>query len=267
MKVKKYFRAKNLKEFNFLKKKFPNSKILAGGTYVSKEKNSNIDVIIDIQDLGLNYIKNGSDTIKIGSATTFSEIIDEKLNYCDEILTRVSMHCGPITVRNIATIGGNIMAGYYWNDTTPALLALDARLVFAGKDKKTVTMEKFIENRRNFFGLLLKEIIIPKKLTEGRLFYDRFSRTASDIPTSIFISIKTKKEVRIAIGAATIRPFLLKTKEITPDFFDKKLLPKINEIKLVSDLRGTKNFKLKILRSQFKSDGKSGTVVAKVAKL
>ena len=252
MKVKKYFRPRDLNEFHRLSAENPDHKILAGGTYVAKMKFPKVDTIIDIQDLGLKGIKEENGDIHIGANVTFTDLIEAELSYCGGLVGQVSSHCGPITIRNIATIGGNVMAGYHWNDTTPLLLALEATLMFTSDSGvKAVPVSSFIANRSTYTGLLLTSIILPSKYKDAKPFYKRFARTRSDIPTSIFIVLNSEEGDHITVGSATVKPVRIMY-SADDEFLINTLLPRLNEVKFMDDLRGKPEFKEKIVISQYR---------------
>ena len=148
MKIENYFKPKDLNEFFKMTQGHDHWKVVAGGTFVSRQKYVKVHTLIDIQELGFDYINDNGD-LHIGSMVTFTEFIETNNDYANGTLLSSFAKCGPITVRNIATIGGNIMGGYYWNDTTPVLLFLEAKLVFLKESSEIleINVEDFINDR------------------------------------------------------------------------------------------------------------------------
>ena len=250
MDIKNYFKPKDPAEFFKVTKEKEHWKIIAGGTFVSRQKYTKIDTLIDIQNLNFKYTKENNDALNIGSMTTFTDFIETKDSYANGLLAKSFSKCGPITVRNIATIGGNIMGGYYWNDTTPILLYLEAKLLFLKDldDEIEVKIEDFLNDRAKYKKMLLKEIILSGKYKNEKVFYNRFARTESDIPTSIFLGGKVEGNNKIVIGASTVRPFSMVSKE---DISFQHIEEEIKNTHIMDDLRGSSDYKRKIIKAQY----------------
>ena len=67
---------------------------------------------------------------KIGSATTWTDIINENLPSCYDMLKACAKEVGSIQIQNLGTIGGNICNASPAADSIPCLLSLDAKLGF-----------------------------------------------------------------------------------------------------------------------------------------
>ncbi len=247
MTIRNYLKPRSLQEMLEAKRKHPKSKFVAGGTLVVKSNYPDIDTLIDIQDLGLNRIRITDEEYGIGSFTTFTSIMESDIDCCGDLMKKFARHIGPVTIRNVATIGGNVMSGFNWNDTLPPLLLMEAKLVFEGMEGRRETgIEAFIENRTLFKDMLLYEVIIPRK-DVGKVYYSRFSRTEDDIPTSIVAAHKDGGKVRIACGASVLKPFV---KSIAAD--QAESLGIDPGVKYIDDLRGNAEFKRKILLASLK---------------
>ncbi len=138
---KKYFAPRTISELKKVIKKYPNAKLLSGGTdmslIVTKEK-KDINNIIYLNSIDeLNYIKENSAYIEVGATTSlrkFESFIKKYYADFHNILKRY----GSIQIRNVATIAGNIATASPIGDTLPLLLSLDARVVLQNLNKITV---------------------------------------------------------------------------------------------------------------------------------
>jgi carbon-monoxide dehydrogenase medium subunit len=108
------------------------ARLLAGGTDLVlqlRERKVKAKALIDLGSIAdLNYIKEEDGWIKIGSMTTHKEIalsgvIMEKA--C--VLADAARSIGSPQIRNVGTIGGNVVTAQPAADATIALMALDAR--------------------------------------------------------------------------------------------------------------------------------------------
>ena len=85
---------------------------------------------VDLSHLGLSGIKKKGGTFLIGATTSLGEL----MNYQGPgwVLDQVALHTSTQQIRNISTLGGNIVRVFPWNDFPVALLALDATLCIEG---------------------------------------------------------------------------------------------------------------------------------------
>lgn len=113
--------------------------VLAGGTDLliniktGKLKPKKVLNICDIEDL--KYVKCEDGIIKIGPTMTFSELESNSiLKTHANILCQASSEVGSTQIRNLGTIGGNIVNGAPVADSVSALIALDANIKLQSKD-------------------------------------------------------------------------------------------------------------------------------------
>ena len=110
------------------------ARIIAGGTDLFVNKTPEILSLIDITDLGLDYVKQHDEYVAIGTTTSFSQIIASP--YLEEqplsIIKDSAWEIGHYNLRHIATIGGNICNAVPSADSPIALIALDAIAVIEG---------------------------------------------------------------------------------------------------------------------------------------
>lgn len=147
------------------------AKILAGGTDLlvsMKKRDISPRYLINIKSIpGLDYIKySQEDGLKIGALATLhsvacSPIIKERFT----ILARACNKIGTLQVRNMGTIGGNICNGGPSQDSTPALLVLQAKLkLVSSQGQRIIPIDQFfISPFKTVLGEaeLLTEIQIP----------------------------------------------------------------------------------------------------------
>ena len=140
---------------------------IAGGTDVLAMKDPRIEALIDITDLGLDYIKSDSQGLRIGATTTLADIetspVLSKNPY--NIVAQAAHKVGSPLIRNLGTIGGNLCNASPSADTAPALLALGAKLKLVSlQETREVPLDEFFASPfRTIKGHdeLLTEIVLP----------------------------------------------------------------------------------------------------------
>ena len=123
--------------------------ILAGGTdlMIKMRNSAETHQVVNIKPLSeLQYVSLENDTLQIGSTTTFAEIIANPLvNTHFPVLASACSQIGSTQIRNIATIGGNIVNAAPCADSIPPLIFYDAELsLSSAKGTRTIPMKDFI---------------------------------------------------------------------------------------------------------------------------
>ncbi|MFQ5763012.1 MAG: FAD binding domain-containing protein [Candidatus Bathyarchaeia archaeon] len=203
------------------------AKIVAGGTQVYETAMRGMiaqaEKIVDIEKLGLSYIKEDNGHVRIGAATTFTEILDSTLleKVCPLMVDAVN-HIRPLQVRNAATVGGSICSGLPVFDIPTTLLALDARVkAVSSKGERSLDLGGFF---LDYFLTelkpteLLTEIEIPKLSADTKTAFMKLERTYVDLPT-VNTAVKLTLEggkckvARIALGGVARVPIRAKKAE------------------------------------------------------
>lgn len=227
---------------------FKNAKILAGGTdlYLDiKRGKSNPKYLISLNNIKeLNYIKEFEYNIVIGSTTTFSDLKDStiiKNNF--QGLYECAKTMGAPQVRNVATIGGNIINAASAADSVPCLLVLNALLVFEGvSSRRLVKCNDYFENyssKKIRSDEILTEIIIDKK--NGKDSFYKLGKRNSLAISRINIAIYTETEnerifnFRISLGATDRYPFRIYSVEKVVEGKEIEYLLNIDVINLLKD--------------------------------
>ena len=109
--------------------------VLAGGTSLMRETYpSDGGYLIGVDRLGLDKVVSRDGGWSIGAAVPLG-VLREAVPIA--ALQAATREIGGPAVQNMATVGGNLFARAPFGDLAPALLALDARLVFATADGET----------------------------------------------------------------------------------------------------------------------------------
>lgn len=131
----------------------PDSRFLGGGTLIMNRVNyfdARVKRIVHSPDPALRQIARDGDRIAIGAGVTMTGLIGHREV---DFLTPAARAVGGAAIRNMATVGGNLMAPHPYGDLTVALLALGADLRMA--DGREMSLEAFLAERRGLVQAVL----------------------------------------------------------------------------------------------------------------
>lgn len=211
-----YFKPKTIAEAVELLREHPGKgKFIAGGTNLLAAPDPTLDYLIDLHQLGLNYILETETAIRIGACTTIQELYQAPLikNLADGLLSQVASWFASRQIRNVATIGGNIAERLSAADTAPALLALDAQVIIVGDQERRLALTEFFRNAGGTIlnNELIQEFLIPKIFQPARGKFLKNCKTHDDISivsvaTAVIMPEQRCEKVRIALGAVAPTP-------------------------------------------------------------
>lgn len=261
--VKEYFKPASLAEaISTLNDYEGNIKIIAGATDLYTNDNKDVEALVDITTLGLNYIKEEDGFIKIGAATTLKEIEESDILKTKlQSLWESSKEFADYTIRNTATIGGNICSSLPSADTIPPIFSAGAvYIITTPSGEKKVNIEDFTVSAKNNIlenNEILTEIQIP--LCEGSYgtSFKKAMRNSEDlalINAAAFIEVDEDdkvKKARVVIGSAgstAIRPKKFEEALIGLKLEDTDKLDEMTELILESistrsSIRTTKEYR------------------------
>lgn len=239
------------------------ARLIAGGTDLIVEKDPEIEILIDVADLGLDYVETDSQGIKIGAATTFAtlETIPALSEGPYNILAQAARVVGTPQIRNVATLGGNLCSAVPSADSPPALLALAATLRIIGPDgERTINLTDFFLNpRKNALntGELLVEIQLPILPPHTAATFIKKGRVAvgdlAVVNGAVSLTITPEglcEDLCIALGAVAPTPLRAKKAEamLRGEKPQEDLLVKVadcaaSEISPISDIRGSAEYR------------------------
>ncbi len=144
--------------------------ILSGGTDVFPSFTGGIlkGPILDISAIQeLKGIRSAEDYVHIGGRTTWSELLSAPLPRGFDGLRAAAREIGSIQIQNQATIAGNICNASPAADGVAALLALDAELTLASRQRtRSLPLAEFIQGNRKTArepDEILTSIRIPRR--------------------------------------------------------------------------------------------------------
>ena len=265
---KKFFAPKTITNLKKILNKYPEAKILSGGTDLSLEVTKfrkEIKTIISLNSVEkLNFIKKYKNLLEIGATTSLLEFQNLIKNYFldfHDILKRY----GSLQIRNVGTIAGNIATASPIGDTLPLLLTLDAKIVVQGKNQKKIfsLSEFFISYRKTKLkkGEFIYSIKIPinkDNIFKAYKISKRFDDDISSVCGSFSFLIKKNKITKAAIaygGMSAIpkRASAIEKKLINSEFSENsfsKAVDLINkDFSPLDDMRASSEYRLAVAKN------------------
>ena len=199
------------------------AKLLAGGTDLTialKQRSIKPDVIIDLSRLrSLLSGTTVSDTsLQIGAMTTLTQLEgDISIRRYARALSIAASQMGTYQVRNLGTLGGNLVNGSPAADTAPPLIALSARVTLqSSHDERTVPVEDFftgVKKTKILPNEFLRSVEIPiKKRVSSH--WMRVANRNQNVLSVVSVAVASEilgddfGESRISLGAVAPTPIL-----------------------------------------------------------
>lgn len=197
MKIKEYIRPKSLEEAYELLNNKNTAQLMGGGAYL-RRSSKEIELVIDLCDLNLEYIKETNDHIEIGAMTTLRELEKSKAlkKYFGNIISDSVKDIVGVQFKNYVTIGGSVYPRYGFSDLITALLALECKIVLhkAGE----VKLEDYLRNKKES-----KDILTKIKLIKGETAtsFKCLRNSSGDYSILNVAASKNEDGYKIAVGA------------------------------------------------------------------
>ncbi len=208
------FNATTVSEVLYHLKNIPNLQVFAGSTLCTKNLNkTKVDLPQSSLFIGniaeLKEITKKERYIDFGCAVTLNQILEIGKNRMPHFLYEAIESVGTNTIRNLATIGGNICASPHKMNLYAPLLALDASLeIRSFSETQHIPLSRFTEIPQGFF---LTRIRVPLQDWFTSTYRKLGSRTSFEHTSSYTFLAEASKtsildDLRIAYaGKITIR--------------------------------------------------------------
>lgn len=189
--IKDYHRPTTLEEaLTYLKQ--PNTVPLGGGTLLSRPSPDAVSVV-DLQLLGLNYLRPKGNTLEIGATVTLQQLLESE--FCPPALKTAINLEAPLNLRNSATVAGTLVAADGRSTFACALLALDAKITVSSNQSSVISIGEFLPLRPKG---LITQIVVPLNV---KFAFEYVARTPSDKPILCAALTQWKSgRTRLALG-------------------------------------------------------------------
>jgi len=267
MRISNYFQPTELEECFYLMQKYPDYRIIAGGTDLLVKLFSNdevIDCLIDIGNInGMHGIIDNQRELIVGALNTHGHLAEENMIHrWTSVLAQACKTIGSPQIRNVATIGGNIVNASPAADGVAALYALDAQVEISSQyGKRVVAINNFIRDPGSTTlqkGEVLTRIIIPKCPEQHYDHYyfksgQRKSLAIAKVSLAAIVKMdppKTIDEIRLAYGA--VGPTVIKARRceefLTGRLLDDNIVTEAckivsKEVTPINDIRSTAGYR------------------------
>jgi len=227
-----------------------------------KDKIISKKLLLDISDIEeLNYIKKSEGKLYIGAGTTISDLINSKIirEECNILYQTAEQFADP-TIRNSATIGGNLADASPAADVAPPLLVLDAVLEVESMDeKREISLKNFFVGPRKTV-LHDDEMISSIKIKDDTINKNgyfiklglRQAMAISLATVALILEVEKDKiaDVRIAMGSIAPTPLrlikverFLKNKKINDELIEEAVKKVRVEVKPIGDVRASAEYR------------------------
>lgn len=229
-----FFQPTTVLDVKVLLTDYKDSKLLAGGTDLLleiKRDKINPKYLIDISHVeSLKEIMDGEDEITIGSMVTFSQLLENPLIKTHfHSLIECAKGMGSPQIRNMATIGGNIINAQAAADSIPCIMSLDGMLVIESeKGIRKVSCETYFENyskEKIKDDEILTKVILPKSngLTGYYKLGKRNSLAIARINSAISLNVEHEMIQNMTICLGAVGKFPFRVREIERQALGKTL--------------------------------------------
>jgi CO/xanthine dehydrogenase FAD-binding subunit len=249
------------------------ARIIAGGTDLViglRNGDQSPQSIIDITRIEeLRKIEERNGTLSIGAGVTHSEIsVSSLVRRYGKILSDATSEIGSPQIRNIGTIGGNLINASPAADTIPPLMVLQAmgKVVTKGGERQVPLLQLFKGPYKTNLKPheLLVQITFPKLPPDMKTSFLRLARrdAMAIARMSIAVVLKIEKrrfeDIRIAVGSITPTPERMSEAEVflkgkSPDELSlQKASLKISEAMIrQSGIRPSTSYKKTVVEALF----------------
>jgi len=203
-----YHRPTSVEEcLSLLNRPTPRTLPLGGGTLLSHYDDEDIEVV-DLQVIGLGYLRSKGNDLEIGAATTLQRMLES-----DQIppALKSALHLeAPLNIRNAATIAGTIVACDGRSTTATTLLALDGVLTYYEKKSNKGAQKSKEINLGDYLPIRLLGLITQIRFSsQPRISFDYVARTPADKPiVCVALAHWPAGRVRITVGGFGKNPVL-----------------------------------------------------------
>jgi CO/xanthine dehydrogenase FAD-binding subunit len=269
-----YFTPNKLSEALQLMERFQDqARIIAGGTDLvldlSNKRYSGVEALVDISSIPeLRRISLENELVTIGSAVTLTEILRSDLlrSRAGVLVDAVRMIAGP-QIRNIATIGGNVVNASPAADTIPPLLVLGSRvsIISSGHKFREMTLSEFLIGNRQVdirAGEIVTAFHFPLPDPAARFYFrkvqPRRSMAIAMLNLAIMLKVKNDRITNVKIVMGAVAPTVVRVNTVESELKnlpvsladDPKLYTGVNQdIAPISDFRATRIYRINVAQN------------------
>jgi carbon-monoxide dehydrogenase medium subunit len=183
--LREYHRPTDIDEaVRLLRRKNIHTVVLAGGTTAIGEGTPDIEAVVDLDGLGLDFIEYENGALVLGAMLRLQTIVEKLHDIGDVLLADAARRTAGLHIRNMATVGGALASGDTHSPFCVALAALKAH-VRIYKQVGEMPLWSDLAGQMRTRGLKGKMITaIRLDLPAGHIgaWYEQVARTPADKP-------------------------------------------------------------------------------------
>ena len=260
--VKVYKRAKDIDDAVALVQSNPNAIYIGGGAWTVAQGDSQLEMVVDLQEAGLDVLEGNVDGVRMGATVTLQAIIDhpDAGTLADGILARAAGYTQSRNLREQGTLGGTLIVAGPEDPLTTALLVLNTDVLYADPVVHTAPFTSFVAYRDRLIKtrVLITEVRVRRPPARSATAFEVVGRSPKDKPIVCAAAYVTVEEglpvdIRIAVGGADEKParlykteHLLKGQLLTREKVVGALPPSLAELKPVGDFRGSVEYRMEM---------------------
>lgn len=170
--------------------------------------------VVDITGLqGLRGVEATQAGLRIGAATTWSDLIKAEMPPACDMLKQAAREVGSVQIQNAATLAGNLCNASPAADGVPCLLALEAEVELAGQGGiRRMPLEAFIEGPRQTAlraGEMMTAVHLPNSALGGRSGFQKLGARRYLVISIAMVAVRivapagVVEEAALAVGACS----------------------------------------------------------------
>ena len=194
-----------------LRRDSPRTAALAGGTSLVGEASPDVEAVVDLAALSLNYVRPSNQGLHLGAMTTLQELVESEAvrGVAGGHVARAAHASTSNLLRRQATIGGSLVSGRA-PELATLLCALDGHVVLHNPRSSETPVEALFAAPWDPQRGLLTEVVIPARARLG-VGAHAVRRTPTDAPivcvaAALALDGDTVQSVGLAAGGAVIDP-------------------------------------------------------------
>lgn len=223
---------------------------LAGGTELIGRGGAEIEAVVDLSALGLDFIERKGNTLRLGAMVRLQTIVERLREVADGLLAEAARRMAGWNIRNMATLGGSLVGGGPHTPLSVSLAALGARLAITGQDEPLSWPIDEIPQ-----GQLIATVVTD--LPEGAVGagYEQVGRTPADHPIVCAAAVASCSDggtihTRTAVGGLLARGLMVVDQAVADDIpaaveavAAQIIPPSLPEMACLSDYRGSAEYR------------------------
>jgi len=259
-----FFSPRRLKDAVEFKASHPEAVVVSGGTELGVQRNKQgydpVSLLSLVWVSGLDEVTCSDESVVIGANATWTQLEQVAKELFPEFY-QIIVRFGSPQIRNVATLVGNVAHGSPIADALPFLSVMDAELeLLSPRGSRRVSINEFYKGyKQNDLAAdeLIVQVIVPRPCRGELLKLYKISRR-NDLDIATFgagIRIHTEDDVIVqaAISYSGVAPTvvrlpqveaLLRGRPFSADTFQEAGRRARSEIRPISDVRGSADFRL-----------------------